>query len=416
MESAAAWRRNRVKLTVLKAGTSSLFYLPILVVFLQQSGMSLFEVLIMQGISALVLASWQIPSGYLADRWGRKNTLIAGAVCNFIGVLCYCIGTNYWFFLAATSLLSTGLSFQSGTIEALTFESLEAEGKAQSFRRSLGSQTFMRFAAEALAGLIGGALAVISLRLAFWATLPVFGALIVLAMTLDEPPRTTLSRGQKALNTMLAVAHRSLIGDKRLRYVILIDSLFGSLLITLYWFTQPYLVEAGVPLGYFGAVHAAVVLSAAIASRESYRFAHWLKDRQFLLFIAISAVSFLLLLGVLPPAPAGIALIILVRVMWGFLGPLTFDLMNRMTTPDVRATILSVRGFMFQIFFAFFPPVFAAIADRTSLSTSLIMHGLFTGCCIAVLLKLMRPLWKKIPKEIGMETLGTLVQPVTPTV
>ncbi len=196
---------------------------------------------------------------------------------------------------------------------------------------------------------------------------------------------------------MWRITRQSLLQDARIRYIVLIDSLMGALCITLYWFTQPYQVEAGLPLGFFGLSHALIVTCGALAALNTHRLSRHLPDKYFLGGIAATATLCYVLLGVLPPTIATIGLIVLIRTVWGCLQPLSFDLINRMTTTDVRATVLSIRGMAFQIFFAIFPPFFAAIADHTSLRLGLLSLGLFLGIVMTVLFVLMEPVWKRIP-------------------
>ena len=61
--------------------------MPIIVIFFQENGLSLKEVMILQGVYSLMVALMEIPSGYLADVFGRKHTLTLGAILAFIGFL-----------------------------------------------------------------------------------------------------------------------------------------------------------------------------------------------------------------------------------------------------------------------------------------------------------------------------------------
>ena len=69
---------NIWKLYIIKALRWFLLAMPIAVIFFQDNGLSLSEVMTLQGIYSLTIAIMEIPSGFLADRFGRKQTLVFG--------------------------------------------------------------------------------------------------------------------------------------------------------------------------------------------------------------------------------------------------------------------------------------------------------------------------------------------------
>ena len=71
---------NIWKLYVIKGLKWFMIVMPIVVIFFQENGLSLQEVMILQGMYSFMVAIMEIPSGYLADVFGRKNTLILGGI------------------------------------------------------------------------------------------------------------------------------------------------------------------------------------------------------------------------------------------------------------------------------------------------------------------------------------------------
>ena len=49
--------------------------MPIIVLFFQSHGLSLTEIMLLQSAYSLSLALFEIPSGYIADSFGRKNSI-----------------------------------------------------------------------------------------------------------------------------------------------------------------------------------------------------------------------------------------------------------------------------------------------------------------------------------------------------
>ena len=66
---------NIWKLYVIKGLKWFMVVMPIVVLFFQENGLNLQQVMILQGIYSFMVAVMEIPSGYLADIFGRKKYL-----------------------------------------------------------------------------------------------------------------------------------------------------------------------------------------------------------------------------------------------------------------------------------------------------------------------------------------------------
>ena len=66
---------------------SFMVVIPVFVPLLQGYGLSMSQVLQTQAVFALTIAACEVPSGYLADLWGRRNAIIVGSAINSLGFL-----------------------------------------------------------------------------------------------------------------------------------------------------------------------------------------------------------------------------------------------------------------------------------------------------------------------------------------
>ena len=76
---------NIWKLYIIKGLMWFMVAMPIIVLFFQENGLSLQEVMILQGSYSLMVALMEIPSGYIADLFGRKKTMVLGTFFCFLG-------------------------------------------------------------------------------------------------------------------------------------------------------------------------------------------------------------------------------------------------------------------------------------------------------------------------------------------
>ncbi len=370
--------------------------IPIIVYFLQEQGLTLRDVFLLQTVYAAVLLLGEIPTGYIADRWGRKPTLIVGAALRLLGIALYCTGMNFWAFLIAELAMGAGQSFLSGTFDAYAYDVLLEAGRTKEYRRVIGMSRFYLFTAEGIASLIGGYLVTIHLRLPFLATLLPLAAATLIALFIREPRRHKLIGGRH-LKQMWQISMDSLVRHPSIRMIIILNAILGTLGLSLFWFTQPYQTMLGVPLVWFGVIHAIVVISGAIASKYLHTMERLMDDRLFLLLIAVVMVGGFLLLGSVPSLPV-LLVFPLVRIGWAFAVPLTSDMINRMTDSSVRATVLSAKAFGQRLLFALIAPLLGYMADVYSLQTALMITGMIGGVTALATFMAMRTVWSQIPR------------------
>ena len=79
MDQSRAIAQNLTKLWWLKGLESAWFPIPILMIFYNAHGLTLGQGILLKGILSGAIFLGEIPSGYFADRLGRKTSLICGA-------------------------------------------------------------------------------------------------------------------------------------------------------------------------------------------------------------------------------------------------------------------------------------------------------------------------------------------------
>jgi len=103
--------------------------MPIIVLFYQENGLSMQNVLTLKAFYSVAVVIMEIPSGYFADIWGRKKTLILGSVLGCLGFVVYGFSSDFYGFLLAELILGVGSSFISGADSALLYDSLLQDKK-----------------------------------------------------------------------------------------------------------------------------------------------------------------------------------------------------------------------------------------------------------------------------------------------
>lgn len=387
-------RKNLISLYVIKFAKWFNLVMPVVVLFYQDNGLNMQQVFWLKSIYSIAMVTMEIPSGYMADVWGRKKTLILGSILGTLGMAIYCGSYGFWTFVIAEITLGIGYSFISGSDSALLYDSLKAASQDKDYIKQEGWITSAGNFFEAIAGVCGGLLATLSLRFPFFVQLGIASLAIPAALLVTEPQLQVkkLTQGfQSTLNTV-----RDTFQHPQLRAAILISSFAGTASLTFAWFVQPYFKEANLPVSMFGIMWTVLNLSVALSSMFSYKIERKLGQRNSLLVIIFGfGIGFYL--AAWEVSLIGIGLLFVFYLVRGIAHPILKDYINRYTESKVRATILSIRNFVIRIVFAVIGPALGFLTDRFSLSWALIATG--TGFMISALLFL-KPLTGKARNDL----------------
>ena len=148
------------------------------------------------GLYYLCVVIFEVPSGWMSDRLGRALTLrIAGAAW-VLCQLCFILGADSFTVIAiGQGLLALGYASLSGTDVTFHFDTLEALGRQSEYGERQARVASRGLVFGGAGALLGGALGLADLRLAFAASMVLAVAQFVLAMRLSEPPRSGETAG-----------------------------------------------------------------------------------------------------------------------------------------------------------------------------------------------------------------------------
>ena len=133
---AGQYKGNIKKLWLYKLLLNLDFFSGVLIPFFIDWGrISFTQVMILQSWFMFWIFILEVPSGVIADKIGRKKTLIISALAFSIGPLVYASYPNFYVFLLGELFFAIGLSFSSGAIEALLYDSLKQIGREKDSKK-----------------------------------------------------------------------------------------------------------------------------------------------------------------------------------------------------------------------------------------------------------------------------------------
>ena len=370
-------KNNIFKMHLLKGVMWFMVAMPIIVLFFQEHGLSLTQVMILQAIYSLSVAVFEIPSGYIADVFGRKQTIIFSTIFSFIGYLVFSFYGGFYVFALAQVLVGIGGSLMSGSDSAIIYDTLLETKQKNTYTRIEGRNYAIGNFSEAIAGMLGGFLAVGSIYLPVYVQTGILFFSIPIAFSLVEPTVHQENKMDRSLKAIFSVVEFSMIKHSKLRWLIIYSSAMGVGTLSMAWFSQPFFKEIGIPLVYFGILWAGLNFSAGITSFNSYKYDKYINHKQLKYITLAMFISFVLL--AFNNTVYGLLFILSIYLLRGVITPILRNEININTSSNKRATVLSIRSFIIRISFAICAPILGYIAEHYTLADSFYILAIIVG-------------------------------------
>jgi MFS family permease len=350
-----------------------LVVMPIIVPFWQAKGLTLQEIFTLQGIFGFCLIVFDVPAGYAADLFGRKKTMILGALISAIGFQVLWLGQTFLHYAIYEIIVGLGISFQSGCDVALLYSSLEDLGLSRDRASFLGKRLTAMTLGEGFAALAGGALAAHSLDWPAYANgitacIPVF-----IGFSIHEPERAKLTRVSHVEN--FKFIGRALFGHSRLLTWVIFNFIFyGFATYCAIWCLQPYWKALEIPVSWFGYLWASIAFAVALVSRYAHKVERKLGPVKTIVAIAVLPIIGYLGMG-LTRGFVGLLLMLAFPICRGLNQVLFQDAINTRVPQEIRATTNSVGSLGMRMLFIVFGPVLGFILDKHGVSEAFIVMG-----------------------------------------
>jgi MFS family permease len=351
--------------------------MPIIILFFKENGLSLTEIMTLQGAYSLTVALFEVPSGYLADLFGRKACIVFSTIFSFVGFLFFCFFSGFYYFLIAQILVGFAGSLISGSDSALIYDTLLQTNNKDDYAKIEGRNYAIGNFSEATAGIFGGFLAVSSIYLPVYVQTAFIFLSIPIAFTLVEPEIKNITRSKNSLKSIFILVKSTLFESSKLRWLIVYSSAMGVATLSMAWFSQPFFIAIDLPLVLFGIFWALLNFSSGISSYNSHYFSNKFNYKSLIYFSVIMSLSFFLLgFSIIS---YGLFFIFIIYFLRGIVTPILRNEINKITSSNIRATVLSVRSFIIRVSFAILAPVLGFIAEHNSLSITFYFLAVVVG-------------------------------------
>ncbi len=356
--------RNPRRITQFSFFAGGLVIFPIVVPFFQSKGLSMQDIFVLEAIFAAGVVALEVPSGYIADIWGRRRALIIGSAAWLLAGLLLLIAEGFWTLVIFEMSCAVAISLLSGSNVALLYDSLLAIGAEESEKtKAIGQMAAARSMSQAVASVGASVLVLFSFEHVLWGQ-ALYGSIpLLLAFSLVEAPRVVSEQSHGANLRSVTIEIRKSANTKA---ALMALTLLGTSTFYVVWIYQDYWAQGGIGLAWFGYLFAAYNVSMALVSQRASSWLRTLGYRGVLFFMCFApSVTYLVMGTITPWLQSSWPSAIWLGVLIGFFTQLSRGLqvvvltnqLNSGIASDFRATVNSLASFAWRAIFIVTGPI-----------------------------------------------------------
>ncbi|MGH4037436.1 MAG: MFS transporter [Sphaerochaeta sp.] len=359
------------------------FFEPFLLVFLLANNLNLLQIGFLISIREIIVNVFEIPSGIIADYFGKKKELYMCFLFYVISFIIFFFTRN--FLIAAVAMVFYGLgeAFRSGSHKALIYNYLD-------MKEWTSYKTFV-YGRTRSTSLVGSAISSL-LAIVFILNIPstnyiflasIIPYLIDFFLILSYPAEIDsikITVDKFSFRDTCSMIFKDILSRKKLRRLVAADSMYEAAIVSIKDYIQPILQVAILSSAYFSALkmdndvilkivlgitYSIIYIISSVGSKGAYRIEKYrsrqrsLNDFQILQAIILFVLSF-----VLDNTYLVVALFLLIYLIRDIRKPIFVDVIDDNMRKDERATVLSVVSQIKSAYTVLLAPLMGFIADR----------------------------------------------------
>jgi predicted MFS family arabinose efflux permease len=338
------------------------------VIYLGDKGMTFGEIGILEAFLHLAIVLFEVPTGMIADLYGRKVSLVIGNVFSLLyGLFMLMSGTFSMFTLA---FLSMGLmvTFHSGAEQAFAYDTLRNEKREKDYTRVIGSMTAISLLSLSLAKFLGGFMAEISWGWVYGATIVTHVLALIPLFFMKEPEREkTEDIGGRWYNQWV---HQFKLGvavwrnNTVIHQPVVLFILASAVMVIMVFYGQEYFIQLGYSPVVVGAVFTIEGLLGVVMAKIAYRVEARFKFFN-ILYYGLGLFLFFFSLFIFATDWAILISFLILAQLLSLFEPIFSSFVQSFLQSNIRSTFLSLIGLMesFVIMISF--PLFGFAIERT---------------------------------------------------
>ena len=316
---------------------------PVLTLFLISRGLNYFEIFSLFVTIVVSMLIFEVPTGIIGDKYGRKVSIICGLVGFSIFNFLLLFADSFSFFLAIYFLEGINITFMSGSDEALIYDSLKQKRKQKQMKKYWAKITSAQFLPLIFITPIAAFIAKDLTEPQF--TILILGHVVftlvalIIAFTLVEPKKSSGPHEIRSPKVLFLSAVKHIKKSPALVRLFMNKTLIiipGFHIFFLLW--QPYFQQSGIPIAYFGIIMSIGSLVLFVLLRNMHIFK---PSKKYLFYTALLPMLAFGIASVFTGILAALIFYFTIRIIVWIREPIFSQFMNDHIESHNRATVLS---------------------------------------------------------------------------
>jgi MFS family permease len=358
--------------------------------FLLDAGLSNLEAFAANAFFTVGQVIFEVPTGIIADLWGRRASYLLGAITLGVSTLLYLwawqIHAPFWYWAVTSILLGLGFTFFSGATEAWLVDALNFTGFKGNLDGVFAKGQIVGGIAMLTGSVAGGFIAQFTnLGVPYIFRAVFLGITFILAFLFMKDLGFTPKRGGNAVKNMKEIFVTSIdqgLKKPAIRWIMLTAPFTTGVSFYVFYAMQPYLLELyGNKEAYGIAGLAAAIVAAAqiVGGVVAVHIGKFFGRRTTVLLsgIIINTVV-LVIVGLTTNFWIAIAVLVIWGLLFAVAGPVRAAYLNGLIPSSERATVLSFDSLIGSSGGVVIQPALGRAADVWSYSFSYIGGAVFT--------------------------------------
>ncbi len=383
-----ARRIQKIYVTLMLLNTlAASFIWGINTLFLLDAGLSNAQAFAANAFFTAGMVLFEIPTGIIADTWGRRVSYMMGTVTLMSSTLLYLLMWQmhgpFWGWAVTSILLGLGFTFFSGATEAWLVDALHASDFKGNLESVFAKGQIATGIAMLTGSVAGGAIAqVTNLGVPYIIRAAILGVTTVVAFVFMKDIGFSPTRSKRPVQDIKKIFQDSVthgLKNPPVRWVMLAAPFAGGVGIYAFYAAQPYLLHLyGNSKAYgIAGLAAAIVAGAQIAGGLSVKYIRRLFARRTSVMLAGVLVSGTALgfMGLTMNFWAVVAALVVFGLIFAGISPIRQAYLNGLIPSKQRATVLSFDSLMSSSGGVVIQPMLGKSADVWSYATSYVLAG-----------------------------------------
>lgn len=250
MEENKFYKRNLklIKTEAVLTSIGAAFSIPIMTVFWNSIGMNQVAIGFVQMIFTIVILFFDVPMGYIADRFNRKAFNIVGDFGCALAFAFYMFAQNMYMAIAAECLLGIFLAMTNGVDNSfIKYNSDKLDENGKLFKKNVAQVEKYKFVAVIIGMTIGMFISRYSLRAAIGVTFIPYFIGGIIAMFIPDIGEKSKVIHKNPLKDMVHNM-REIMKSKKVRWYVVAYMLAREVTHPVIWVFTPLMILAGVPV------------------------------------------------------------------------------------------------------------------------------------------------------------------------